>query len=398
MSYYYPSAVLVTAWDIIFLWVARMIMAGYEWKGQLPFKHVYFTGMVRDPQGRRMSKSLGNSPDPLVLIDEYGADGVRFGMLSCSPAGNDLLFDVSLCDQGKKFSNKMWNALRLIKTWTPEEKPQSKVNKMAVTWFGDLLKKRIAEQETSFSKNKLSEGLISLYSLIWTDFCSWYLELIKPTGENAIDQQTYDQTIALFSGLMIMLHPYMPFVTEEIWHELTDRGEKNDCMVSSYPKSEEFDLAMISAFEEVKTLVSKIREVRSSKGIKRNEQLELHILKGTKPEWFESDIKHCVMKAAFTGDITEIDEVPDGATGFTTGRSKWYLILNQEIDVEKELERLNAELEHNKKFVTGISRKLENPGFVNNAPEAVVAKEKKKLADGQARIENLEKSISALIN
>jgi valyl-tRNA synthetase len=317
-------------------------------------------------------------------------------MLSCSPAGNDLLFDVSLCDQGKKFCNKMWNALRLIKSWEPEDKSQSKVNKMAVTWFADLLNKRIAEQEASFAKNKLSEGLISLYSLIWTDFCSWYLELIKPSREGGIDRQTYDQTIELFSDLMIMLHPYMPFVSEELWHELAEREENNDCMVSSYPKSGDFDVSTISAFEEMKTLVSKVREVRNSKGIKRNEELELHILKGTKPEWFESDIMHCVMKAAFTGQITEIDDVPDGATGFTTGRSKWYLILNQEIDVEKELERLNAELDHNRKFVAGISKKLDNPGFVNNAPEAVVAMERKKLADGQARIENLEKSIAAL--
>jgi len=281
VDYYYPTSVLVTGWDIIFLWVARMIMSGYEWKNTFPFKHVYFHGMVRDKQGRKMSKSLGNSPDALKLLDDYGADGVRFGMMSCAPAGGDLLFDRKLCEQGAGFSNKMWQALRLIKGWEIADKPindnLAKVNALAAKWLKQRISEVLAETEKNFKEYRLSEITMNLYNFIWGDFCGWYLEIIKPPYGSPIDRATSNQAIDFFGQLMIMLHPIMPFVTEEIWHQLKDRKDGEDCIASQYPKAGTSDKDFLKNFETVKDTITKIREIRQKNQLKSYEPLKTFV-------------------------------------------------------------------------------------------------------------------------
>ncbi len=398
-KYYYPTSVLVTGWDIMFLWVARMAMAGFEWKGEKPFKNVYFTGMVRDKQRRKMSKSLGNSPDALLLIEEFGADGVRFGMLSCSPAGGDLLFDDKLCEQGRNFCNKLWNALRLIKGWEIDaQAPQSETNALAVNWMREKMNQIIAQTEADFKSFRLSEALMNLYNFIWDDFCSWYLEMIKPEYGAPIDPATLQQTVDLFETLTILLHPFMPFVTEEIWSRLKPRGENEDCIVSRYPKARQADEALIAQVETAKDVISKVREVRNSKGLKMKEKLPLFALESAAVHALvqEKGWKALVVKMANLEDLTFARVEHNNSAGFISGTEKYFIALEQEIDVDAEREKLSKELEHARGFVVSVEKKLHNEKFVAGAPVAVLENERKKHADGQARIKLLEESLYKL--
>ena len=399
LEYYYPTNVLVTGWDIIFLWVARMVMAGYEWEKKKPFEHVYFTGMVRDKKRRKMSKSLGNSPDALKLIEDFGADGVRFGMLSSSPAGGDLLFDEKLCEQGKNFCNKMWNALKLIKGWEIDDSldmPAS--NKKAIEWFASLQTKVQREVEKDFQQYRLSESLISLYQYIWTDFCSWYLEMIKPEYQKPIDRQTYDQTVEFYSTICSMLHPFMPFITEEIWHKLKEREEGNDCIVTEFEKSETFDESLLTQIELIKDVASNVRDVRNKQSMKKREILNVAAIKSDETNAIKSEngLVEILQKIAFVGTFDLVDDAPESSVGFIAGASAFHVPVVQEIDVEKELEKLKGDLKHQQGFVTGVEKKLSNERFVSNAPEAVVALERKKLQDGQERIAQIQQQIDKL--
>ncbi|HFA50602.1 MAG TPA: valine--tRNA ligase [Bacteroidetes bacterium] len=425
LKYYYPTNVLVTGWDIMFFWVARMIMAGYEWseellgkdlKGKQPFNDVYFTGMVRDNKRRKMSKSLGNSPDALQLIENYGADGVRFGMLSCASAGNDIIFDApfdketnkalnesKLCEQGRNFCNKMWNALRLIKGWETSDTAQPKINALAVKWIKDKTDLVMAEVEKNFGQFRLSDALMNQYQLIWGDFCSWYLEIIKPKylgggKSEPLDKKTREATIEVFEKLMVALHPFMPFVTEEIWHQLRNRKDGNDCIIQRYPAAGRVDKKMVESIERAKDAVSRIREARSSKGISPNEALNLFVEKTPSSEaLFAMDgIKDILMKLGNLSALEITSTAPDNAVSFLSGTEKYFLEVNIEIDAAAELERLEGEKKRVEGFIAGVKKKLGNERFVNNAPAAVVEKEKKKLADGEEKLRLILESIKGL--
>ncbi|NND06815.1 MAG: valine--tRNA ligase [Saprospiraceae bacterium] len=402
VNYYYPTTVLVTGWDIIFLWVARMIMSGYEWKNERPFKEVYFTGMVRDQQRRKMSKSLGNSPDALSLIDKFGADGVRFGILSSSPAGGDLLFDEKLCEQGRNFCNKIWNAMRLIKSWEHDAQSDtepSAANQAAVDWIEAKMNALLIDIDKDLKSYRLSDVQMKLYSFIWSDFCSWFLEMVKPKNGNAPSAKTYQKSVEIFSKLMQMLHPFMPFITEEVWHLLSDRSGQ-DCMVSSYPKQDGSEIRSISELEYLKEVVVKVRELRAKQGLKARLPLPLLIIGSTKKQqlmqW--SGWKELLQELASIASIELIDSPPEGAQylTFVVGTDKFYVEVEKEIDLAEEMEKAKAELTYQKGFVNSIRKKLDNDRFVNNAPEAVVQKERQKLADGEKRIAMLEESLLRL--
>ncbi|MDZ7880508.1 MAG: valine--tRNA ligase [Saprospiraceae bacterium] len=406
-NYYYPTSVLVTGWDIIFLWVARMAMAGYEWKNERPFKSVYFTGMVRDKQGRKMSKSLGNSPDALGLIEEFGADGVRFGVLSSSPAGGDLKFDDKLCEQGRNFSNKMWNALRLLNNWEIDAtKAQPIDNQLAIKWFENKMSATITDIENDFKQFRLSEGLIKLYSFIWDDFCSWYLEMIKPDYQQPIDKATLQATTNLFQKLMVMLHPFMPFVTEEIYYQLNQleaaklgrRGATKDCIVENYPKAKRIDNQLVSHVETVKDIVSKIREVRNSKGIKMKELLTVNLqnTEGGNALLETAGVREMIVKMANLDAFTTTSEDVNNSIAFISGTLKCYVLLNETINVEEEREKMLKELVHQQGFLKSVDAKLNNERFVANAKPEVVAAEQKKRADALARIGILEESLAKM--
>lgn len=399
MDYYYPTSVLVTGWDIIFLWVARMIMAGYEWENKRPFDHVYFTGMVRDKQRRKMSKSLGNSPDALALIEKFGADGVRFGMLSSSPAGGDLLFDEKLCEQGSKFSNKLWNALRLLDGLAIDEsKTNNKVDDFAAVWFENKFNAVLEEIESNFKEYRLSEALTTLYSFIWNDYCSWYLEMIKPPYGEGIAGSVKEQAKAFYERICIALHPFMPFITEEIWHILKQREDGEDCIISTYPKTGNSDKDNIAIVEQAKDIISNIRDVRAKNGLSKAELLDLCAIKSERMETLlgHTGIQEMIIKVGNLKEIklSENDEV-SGAS-FISGTEKFVVLFEQKIDVEAELARLDKELVYQQGFVGSIQKKLSNERFVNNAPEAVVNNERKKMADGEARIKILEEEIAQL--
>ena len=399
LAYYYPTNVLVTGWDIIFLWVARMVMAGYEWKNEKPFEHVYFTGMVRDQKRRKMSKSLGNSPDALKLISDFGADGVRFGMLSSSPAGGDLLFDEKLCEQGKNFCNKMWNALRLLKGFEIDDSlPMPESNEKAIEWFGALQAKTQESVAAEFTQYRLSEALINLYQFIWTDFFSWYLEMIKPEYQKPIDRKTYEHTVEFFSTICTMLHPFMPFITEEIWHQLKERKEGEDCIVSKTPESKEFDESLLTQMELLKAVASNVRDVRNKQQMKKRDILNVAAIKSDETEALAQGkgMVELLQKIAYVGTFDLVEEAPESAVAFISGKSAFHVPVEQNIDVDKELEKLAGDLKHQKGFVAGVEKKLSNERFVSGAPEAVVAMEKKKLADGLARIEQIETQIKNL--
>ena len=394
MKYYYPTSDLVTGPDIIFFWVARMIMAGYEYKGKMPFKHVYFTGIVRDKLGRKMSKSLGNSPDPLVLIDKYGADGVRMGMMLSAPAGNDILFDESLCEQGRNFNNKIWNAFRLVEGWEVADGTQPEANKIAVEWFNAKLRQANAEIDDLFKKYRISEALMTVYKLFWDEFSSWYLEMVKPAYGQPIHKTTYEATLKFFENLLKMLHPFMPFITEELWQHIYERkdGESimRDKLEISAPTGE--DMKLIEDIESVKQIVAGVRTVRNQKNIANKETLSLQCV----GENALKDYDSVVGKMANLTSIDVVTEKDCTAAAFMVGTLEYAVPLGDMIDVAAEIEKMEAQLKHLEGFLAGVSKKLSNERFVANAPEAVVALERKKQSDSMEKIAALKESISSL--
>ncbi len=398
LDYYFPTSILVTGWDIIFLWVARMIMAGYEWEDARAFKEVYFTGMVRDKKRRKMSKSLGNSPDALGLIDKFGADGVRFGVLSSSPAGGDLMFDEKLCEQGRNFCNKMWNALRLIKGWPVVEGPSPTANKVAGEWMQAKFNALVSNLNKDYEQYKLSDVTMKLYSFVWNDFCSWYLEMIKPDFGGSIDRETLTSTLDMYERICTLLHPLMPFITEEIWHELKSRSEGDDCMISSYPASVDADEAVISSIDKLQNVITKIRDTRNAKGLKPKDLLKLHVERSDGNALSDNKLHDLLKRMAFISEVNITDELPSSGSSFLSDNEKYFLEFEIEIDVEAEKERISSELEYAKGFVNSVERKLSNEKFVNGAPAAVIDKEKKKLADGKERVRILEESLRDLMN
>ncbi|MBP5241475.1 MAG: class I tRNA ligase family protein, partial [Bacteroidales bacterium] len=360
IRYYYPTADLITAPDIIFFWVARMIMAGEEYAHQVPFRNVYFTGIVRDKLGRKMSKSLGNSPDPIELINKFGADGVRVGMLLTAPAGNDLPFDEALCEQGRNFSNKIWNAMRLVKGWSVDEKlPQSEDNRTSLLWFESHLNKTLTSIEDDFSKYRLSNALMTTYKLVWDDFCSWLLEMIKPAYQQPIDKATYDTVIALFEKLMCMLHPFMPFITEEIWHILGERPDTESIMIAAMPKAQSFDENIIKDFETAKEVIIGVRGLRNSKGISPKEVLHL-CERGNGGNAFDG----IIIKLCNIDGIERVADKVENALSFMVGSTEYYVPFSQNIDKEAELKKLEEELKYTEGFLNSVMKKLSNERFV----------------------------------
>ena len=393
ISYYYPTSDLVTGPDIIFFWVARMIMAGYEYEGKMPFKNVYFTGIVRDKLGRKMSKSLGNSPDPLDLIEKYGADGVRMGMMLSAPAGNDILFDDALCEQGRNFNNKIWNAFRLIKGWeVSAEVPVPEASELAVRWFEAKQNEVAAEVADLFSKYRLSEALMAVYKLFWDEFSSWSLEMIKPAYGQPINRKVYEATIGFFDNLLHLLHPFMPFITEELWQHLCDRTDGESLMVSPLSMSALVDEDIIREFEVVKEVISNIRSIRLQKNIAQKETLELQVI-GENPVVAFNAV---IMKMCNLSSINIVENKADGAASFMVGTTEYAVPLGNMIDVEAEIARMEAELKYKEGFLQGVLKKLGNEKFVNNAPAAVLEMERKKQADAESIIKSLKESIAAL--
>ena len=393
INYYYPTSDLVTGPDIIFFWVARMIMAGYEYEGKMPFKNVYFTGIVRDKLGRKMSKSLGNSPDPLDLIEKYGADGVRMGMMLSAPAGNDILFDDALCEQGRNFNNKIWNAFRLIKGWeVSAEVPVPEASELAIRWFEAKQNEVAAEVADLFSKYRLSEALMAVYKLFWDEFSSWYLEMIKPAYGQPINRKVYEATIGFFDNLLHLLHPFMPFITEELWQHLCDRTDGESLMVSPLSMSALVDEDIIREFEVVKEVISNIRSIRLQKNIAQKEALELQVI-GENPVVAFNAV---VTKMCNLSSINVVENKADGAASFMVGTTEYAVPLGNMIDVEAEIARMEAELKHKEGFLQGVLKKLGNEKFVNNAPAAVLEMERKKQADAESIIKSLKESIAAL--
>ncbi len=393
INYYYPTSDLVTAPDIIFFWVARMIMAGYEYEGKMPFKNVYFTGIVRDKLGRKMSKSLGNSPDPLDLIEKYGADGVRMGMMLSAPAGNDILFDDALCEQGRNFNNKIWNAFRLIKGWeVSAEVPVPEASELAIRWFEAKQNEVAAEVADLFSKYRLSEALMAVYKLFWDEFSSWYLEMIKPAYGQPINRKVYEATIGFFDNLLHLLHPFMPFITEELWQHLCDRTDGESLMVSPLSMSALVDEDIIREFEVVKEVISNIRSIRLQKNIAQKEALELQVI-GENPVVAFNAV---ITKMCNLSSINIVENKADGAASFMVGTTEYAVPLGNMIDVEAEIARMEAELKHKEGFLQGVLKKLGNEKFVNNAPAAVLEMERKKQADAESIIKSLKESIAAL--
>ena len=402
ITYYYPTSDLVTGPDIIFFWVARMIMAGYEYVGKMPFRNVYFTGIVRDKLGRKMSKSLGNSPDPIELIDKYGADGVRMGMMLSAPAGNDILFDEALCEQGRNFNNKIWNAFRLVKGWQVADNcadsESATTNKTAIAWMNAKLRAANAELNDHFSKYRISDALMTVYKLFWDEFSAWYLEMVKPAYVNGeaqpIDRETYEATLGFFDALLKMLHPFMPFITEELWQHLYDRepGESimRECLKLEEPTAEE--LQLISDVEQMKQVVSGVRTVRNQKNIAPKEKLQLLAIGSNRYEAFNA----VITKMANLESISIVDEKPTDASAFMVGTDEYAVPLGSLIDVEAEIEKAEAQLKHLEGFLASVMKKLSNERFVQNAPEAVVAMERKKQADSEEKIAALRTTIEEL--
>lgn len=402
INYYYPTNVLVTGWDIIFFWVARMIMAGYEFKGKRPFESVYFTGMVRDKQRRKMSKSLGNSPDALKLLEDFGADGVRYGLMSSAAAGNDILFDDKLCENGRNFCNKLWNAMRLVKGWpvtdAPADEATARKNALAVRWIRQRFSATLSEIDGHFTQFRLSDALLALYGFIWDDFCSWYLEMIKPGYEQPIDQKTLDATLETFSDIMIALHPFMPFLTEEIWHQLQSRAEGQDCMVQRWPAAQPVDEALLAQVESAKQLISGVRDIRAKNQLKDREPLEFVAADSdnVKALFAQAGLREVVEKLASLNSLEISSEEPANSKSFIVGADKFYVVLNKEIDTAAERAKIQTELDYQRGFVESVQKKLSNERFVSGAPAAVVDAERRKLADGEARIKILEETLKGL--
>lgn len=394
-NYYYPTSDLVTGPDIIFFWVARMIMAGYEFTGKMPFKNVYFTGIVRDKLGRKMSKSLGNSPDPLDLIDRFGADGVRMGMMLAAPAGNDILFDEALCEQGRNFCNKIWNAFRLVQGWQVDDNAaQPETARLAVEWFDAKLRQSAAEIADLYSKYRLSEALMEVYHLFWDEFSSWFLEMVKPAYGSPIDKATYQSVLGAFDHLLHLLHPFMPFITEELWQHLTERKACESIMVSpqTIAAPAEGDDAILANVEIVKNVVAGVRAIRNTKNISPRETLDLQVI-GTDPVPAYDCI---IVKMANVGGVTATENKGEGVSSFMVGTTEYAVPLGGLIDVEAELAKAEAELKHLEGFLNGVKKKLQNERFVNNAPAAVVELERKKQSDAESKIATLKETIASL--
>ena len=397
INYYYPTSALITAPDIIFFWVARMIMAGLEWRGAIPFKDVYFTGTVRDKLHRKMSKSLGNSPDPIMLMEQYGADGVRFGMLLSSPAGNDLLFDEALCEQGRNFSNKMWNAFRLVKGWQVDEQGQQPTHSaVAIEWMHERIQEVLAGMEEDFKRYRLSEALMSVYKLVWDDFCSCFLEIVKPPLHQPIDGKTYNQIIDLYEILMGILHPFVPFITEELWHAIRERGEEESLMLTPMPRYEgKVNQKLLDDFARTRSVVEQIRHIRSEKNIAPKNALKLHVHADSSVS--TSQLDAVIMKLANVESVTYMAaDAPTEGTSFIEKNVKYAVPLEGLVDAEEEVKKLKADLEYAEKFLQSVLKKLSNESFVNNAPQKVVDIERKKQSDAEEKIRILKEQLSKL--
>ena len=393
VNYYYPTNDLVTAPEILFFWVARMIIAGYEYRDEKPFENVYLTGIVRDKLGRKMSKSLGNSPDPIGLMEKYGADGVRVGMLLTSPAGNDLPFDEALCEQGRNFSNKIWNALRLVKGWEVVDGEPTAAATAGIKWLDARINESLQSMEMNFSKYRLSDALMTTYKLIWDDFCSNYLEIVKPPYQKPIDRATYDQTIAFFEKLMKILHPFMPFLTEEVWHLLAE--QEKDIIVSEMPKSADYDEALIRDFDFATEVIANVRNLRNKKNIPMKEQMEL-MVKANTQQGTDSDFDAVIVKLSNLSKLEYVEADVEGATRFMVKAAEYFVPMSENVDVEAELAKLEEELKYTQGFLMSVNKKLGNARFVDNAPAKVVEMERKKAADAEQKIAVLEEQIAAL--
>ena len=394
INYYYPTDDLVTAPEILFFWVARMIIAGYEYRKDKPFKNVYLTGIVRDKLGRKMSKSLGNSPDPLDLIEKYGADGVRVGMLLCSPAGNDLPFDENLTEQGRNFSNKIWNAFRLVKSWEIDSYiGQPKASVIAIDWFNCMLNKTIAEVDDQFEKYRISEALMLEYKLFWDEFSSWYLEMVKPAYQQPIDEKTFEATIGFFDKLLKLLHPFTPFITEEIWHYLDDRKNGESIMMTSIPSPGELDENLVHQFEQVKEIIAAVRNIRQEKNLPLKEQLAMQVITDENNTLAFSEV---IKKLSNLSSLEIVLAQPEDAVSFLVKSTEYYIPLTGKIDVEEEIKKIETELAYNKGFLESVLKKLDNGKFVNSAPKQVVENEMNKKADTEAKIKAMEERLISL--
>jgi valyl-tRNA synthetase len=393
-KYYYPTNDLVTGPDILFFWVARMIIAGYEYADAKPFKNVYLTGLVRDSQGRKMSKSLGNSPEPLGLIEKFGADGVRVGLLLSASAGNDILFDEELCNQGKAFTNKIWNAFKLIKGWEVSETiPQPESSKVAIEWYEAKLQQTLLDIEDNFEKYRLSEALMATYKLVWDDFCSWFLEMIKPAYQQPIDKTTFDKAIEMLENNLKLLHPFMPFLTEEIWQHITERTPEQALIVAEYPKMTSVNNALIADFDFATDVISGIRTIRKDKNIPFKDVIELRVVNNEKASNYFDSI---IMKLGNITDLKYVTEKVDGALSYRVKSNEYFIPITGNIDVEAEIAKLTEELNYTKGFLKSVQGKLSNEKFVAGAPEQVIANERKKEADALAKIATIEQSIAGL--
>jgi len=391
IKYYYPTNDLVTAPDIIFFWVARMIMSGYEYMGDMPFRNVYFTGVVRDKLGRKMSKSLGNSPDPLKLIEQFGADGVRMGLMLAAPAGNDILYDDSLCEQGRNFNNKIWNAFRLVKGWEVADVEQPEASRQAVLWFRHQLNDALATVKDHFSKFRLSDAMMVLYRLFWEEFSAWYLEAVKPAYGQPMDRATMQATLEFFDTLLRLLHPFMPFITEELWQHLDERKDGESIMYALIPEAEQADANLLKAMADVKEIVAGVRNVRKQKNLPNKEQLTLQVVGG-----LDNPFEAIIIKLAGLEKIETVAEKDATAAAFMVGTTEFAVPVVGSIDVEAEIKKLEADLEYTRGFLASVDKKLSNERFVANAPEAVVAGERKKKADAESKIATMEQALKQL--
>ena len=393
INYYYPTSDLVTAPDIIFFWVARMIIAGYEYRGEKPFENVYFTGIVRDKERRKMSKSLGNSPDALKLIENYGADGVRVGLLLSSAAGNDLLFDEDLCQQGKNFANKIWNGFRLLKGWEVADIPQPEASKLGIAWYNAKFNHTLAEIEDHFGKFRISDALMAIYKLIWDDYSSWLLEIVKPAYQQPIDRMSFEAIIGIFENNLKLLHPFMPFLTEEIWQHIAERSPNEALVVSQWPTIQKPDVVLIRQFEIAAEVIAGIRTIRKEKNIPMKESLELLV---SNAEKLGRDWDAIIKKLTNVSSISYVDAAVEGALTFRVNSNEYFIPISGAVDVEAEIIKIKEELKYTKGFLQSVQKKLSNERFVNNAPDKVIAIERKKQADAEAKIETLEKSLASL--
>lgn len=393
IKYYYPTNDLVTAPEIMFFWVARMIIAGYEYMGDLPFKNVYYTGIVRDKLGRKMSKSLGNSPDPIKLIEKYGADGVRVGILISSPAGNDLPFDSSQCEQGRNFANKVWNAFRLVKSWEVKDMDQPEASRKAIEWFEAKLNQGIAEINDAFTKFRISDALMTTYKLVWDDFCSWYLEMIKPGYEQPIDNKTYEMTLQFFERLLSLMHPFTPFVTEEIWHLIRERKEGEDIMLAKWPEQKTSDETILKQFGKAEEVITNVRNIRKQKNIANKVKIDLKVKVNNAPD---KSFDPVISKMGNIAAYEYVSEKVDNSYSFIVDSNEYFIPFGEDIDVEAEIKKIEEELQYTKGFLTSVQKKLSNEKFVSGAPEQVVMNERKKEADAQSKITILEEKLKSL--